>query len=215
MLQKSVSELDDSVTRATQSRQELRSEIVTSTANNAAATELLKLAINRLHQFCLTKLLKAASKTKLGLEGRVYASMGGSITTTGPTKIGRTHVAKLRMVQAVPVSEPFNSKLEHNERFNDIGSLIGLVADLAMESQQAFASAAALDGEAASAFDAESSDLAAKIDALTKAIAALKKGAARSTFLQSGVGSTIRKVPLSSHRVPGADRSTLLFYPVE
>ena len=68
MLQKSVSKLDDSVTRATQSRQEPRSEIVTSTANNDAGTELLKLAINRLHQFCVTKLLKAASKTKLSFE---------------------------------------------------------------------------------------------------------------------------------------------------
>ena len=55
--------------------------------------------------------------------------MGCSITTTGQTEIGRTHVVKLWMVQADPIAEFFNSKLEHHERFNGIASLIGLVAD--------------------------------------------------------------------------------------
>ena len=45
-VRKSISELDDSVAKATEIRQ--HSEFVTLTANNAAATQLLKLAINRL-----------------------------------------------------------------------------------------------------------------------------------------------------------------------
>ena len=46
--------------------------------------------------------------------------------------------------------------------------------------------------------DAESSDLAANIDALTMAIAALEKGVSGSSFLQSRVCSAIRKVAMSS-----------------
>ena len=63
----------------------------------------------------------------------------------------------------------------------------------------------------ASAFDAESSDLAANIDALTMAVAVLEKGVAGSSFLQSRVGSAIRKVAMSSDKVSDSDRSTLSF----
>ena len=45
---KSISELDDSVAKATEIRQKQHSEFVTLTANNAAATQLLKFANNRL-----------------------------------------------------------------------------------------------------------------------------------------------------------------------
>ena len=45
----------------------------------------------------------------------------------------------------------------------------------------------ALDGEADSAFEDESADLAANIDALTNAVAALEKGGAVSSFLKSAV----------------------------
>ena len=150
-----------------------RSEIVTSTANNAAGT--------RVAQACYQQV--APILRDQVVQGRVQEHHHHG------TEIVRTHVVKLWMVQVDPVAELFNSKLEHYERFNGIGSLVG-VADLAMESQQAIASAAALDGEAASAFDAENSDLATKIDVLTRALAALEKGAAGSDFLQSGVGST-------------------------
>ena len=68
----------------------------------------------------------------------------------------------------------------------------------------------ALDDKGACAFDAESSDLAANIDALTMAIAALEKGVSGSSFLQSRVGSAIRKVAMSAAKVSDSDRSTLL-----
>ena len=51
-----------------------------------------------------------------------------------------------------------------------------------LKTQTALASAGALDAKAAARFDAESSDLAANIDALTRAIAALEKGVAGSSF---------------------------------
>ena len=88
-----------------QSRQELRSEMV----------------CHRVAQACYQQVApvlrdKVAQKTKLSSEGRVYTSMGGSITTTGPKEIGRTHVVKLWMVQADPVAELISSKLEHHEK---------------------------------------------------------------------------------------------------
>merc|ERR1712136_578262 len=69
------------------------------------------------------------------------------------------------------------------------------------QAKEALASAGALDAKAAAGFDAESSDLAANIDALTRAIAALEKGVAGSSFLHSGVSSAIRQVAMNSNRV--------------
>ena len=70
----------------------------------------------------------------------------------------------------------------------------------------------ALDDKGASAFGAESSDLAANIDALIMAVAVLEKGVAGSSFLQSRVGSAIRKVATSSEKVSDSDLSTLLSF---
>ena len=50
-VEKSTSELHDRVTKETEVRQKQHSEVVTLIANNAAATELLKLAVNRLNGF--------------------------------------------------------------------------------------------------------------------------------------------------------------------
>ena len=47
----SLAELDDSVAKATEIRRKQHAEFVTLTANSAAATELLKLAANRLNKF--------------------------------------------------------------------------------------------------------------------------------------------------------------------
>ena len=47
VVQKSISELDASVAKATEIRQKRRAEFVTLAANNEASTQLLKLAVNR------------------------------------------------------------------------------------------------------------------------------------------------------------------------
>merc|ERR1719434_220613 len=139
VVQKSISELDASVAKATAIRQKQHSEFVTLTANNAAATQLLKLAINRLNKFYAPKLHKAAPKAELSADDRTYVSMGGEITTVAPTGIAGTNVARVKLLQADPVAAPFTSKLEKNhEGFNGVSSLIGsLIADLAKESQEA------------------------------------------------------------------------------
>merc|ERR1712135_95438 len=133
VVQKSISELDASVAKATAIRQTQHSEFVTLTANNAAATQLLKLAVNRLNKFYAPKLHKAAPKAELSADDRIYVNMGGEITTAAPTGIAGTNVAHVQLSQADPVSEPFSSKLEKNhEGYSGVVSLIGsLVADLA------------------------------------------------------------------------------------
>ena len=50
IVQKSIAELDDSVAKATEIRRKQHAEFVTLTANNAAATELLKLAVKQTEQ---------------------------------------------------------------------------------------------------------------------------------------------------------------------
>ena len=96
------------------------------TANNAAVSELLKLVVNRLYKFYAPKLHKAAPKAELSAEDREYVNMGGEITTAAPTGVGGTHVARLHLLQADPVAEPFTSKLEEvHEGFNGVSSLIG------------------------------------------------------------------------------------------
>ena len=128
-VQKSISELDASVAKATEMRQEQHSDFVTLTANNAAATQLLKLAINRLNKFYAPKLDKAAPKAGL-----------------------------VQLLQADRVAEPFTSKLEKKQQgFNGVASLIGsLIADLAKESQEAKAEEDHSQGDYA-AFMSESS----------------------------------------------------------
>ena len=68
------------------------------------------------------------------------------------------------------------------------------------EAKEGLVSAGALDAKVVSAFDVESSDLAANIDALTRAISALEKNAAGSSFLQGGAGSAFRKLLMSQNR---------------
>ena len=66
----------------------------------------------------------------------MYVNMGGEITTAAPTGIAGPNVARVQLLQADPVSEPFSSKLEKNhEVYSGILALIG--SDLAKESQEA------------------------------------------------------------------------------
>ena len=60
-VEKSISELHERVTKETEIRQEQQSEIVTLIAKNAAATELIKLAVNKLNGFFASKLQSEAS----------------------------------------------------------------------------------------------------------------------------------------------------------
>ena len=83
---------------------------------------------------------------------------------------------------------------------------------LRAEAKQALASAGETDAKAASAFDVESSDLEADMDARSRAVAALEKGAAGSSLLESGVVSSIRKLAMNAYRVSNEGRSTLLSF---
>ena len=104
VVQKSTGELDDSVARGTQIRQKQYAEFVSLKTNNAVATELLKLAVNRLNTFFAPKLHKAASKAEISADDRIYVNMGGDIKTAAPTGIAGTNVARVQLLRADPVS---------------------------------------------------------------------------------------------------------------
>ena len=54
-------------------------------ANNAAATQLLILAVERLNKFFSPKLHKASPKAELSAGFSFYVNVGGEITTAAPT----------------------------------------------------------------------------------------------------------------------------------
>ena len=135
---KSVAELDASVTKSTKIRQDEHSEFVTVTANNAATSKLLGIAINRLNKFYAPALHNAAPKAELSGELRIYVNMGGEITTAAPTGIAGTDVSRVQLFQE-PVAEPFTSKFEKKtEGFSGVVALLKkLIADVEKDSTEA------------------------------------------------------------------------------
>ena len=93
------------------------------------------LAVNRLNKFYAPRLHKAAPKAELSSNDR---NMGGEITTAAPTGIAGTNVARVQLLQADPVSEPFSSRLgkDHKGYSGVVSLIVSLVADLAKESQE-------------------------------------------------------------------------------
>ena len=91
VVQKSISEFHASVAKASGIKQAQHSEFRHSDANNAAAAQLFKLAINRLNKFYAPKLDKPALKAD-----------------------------RVQLLQADRVAELYTSKIEKNEQgFND------------------------------------------------------------------------------------------------
>ena len=70
----------------------------------------------------------------------------------------------------------------------ELKTLINVLKESREEAKEALAIEGAPVGKVAFAFDAESSDLAANIDALTRAIAALEMGVVGSSFLSDPHG---------------------------
>merc|ERR1712227_166777 len=135
---KSVAELDASVAKSTKIRQDEHSESVTVSANNAATSKLLGIAINRLNKFYAPALHNAAPKAELSGEDRIYVNMGGEITTAAPTGIAGTDVSRVQLLQE-PVAEPFTSKFEKKtEGFSGVVALLKkLIADVEKDSTEA------------------------------------------------------------------------------
>ena len=100
-----------SVALSTKSRQDGHSEFVTVTANNAATSKLLQMAINRLDKFYELALLKAAPKVDLSGQDRIFVNRGGEITTAAPAGIAGTDVERVQLLQE-PVAETITSKFE-------------------------------------------------------------------------------------------------------
>ena len=78
--------------------------------------------------------------------------------------------------------------------------------------KKASASTETLEATAASSFDTEGPELVTYTDALNRAIAVPEKDVSGSSFLQSGVGSAIWKMAMSSNTVSDDASSTLLSF---
>ena len=199
-MQKSIPELDESVTKATEIRQKQHAEFVTPTANNEVATELIKLTVIKSNRLLVPKTHKNAPNANLNSEDHVYVNVGSEIITAAYT--GATYEGALVQVK---------SELKDAE-------------PPCAEAKEVLASAEELDVKAVSTFDAEdsdpaasivaprvlrtddeSSDLVANIEVLTKAIAAMVNVATESSFFQSS-SSFIRMLTVSSNKVPDEDR---------
>ena len=100
---------------------------------------MLKLAINRLNEFCSPRLHKALPKVELTADDRVYVNMGCEVTTAALAGIVSAYLGRFQMLRAVPAVVPFTSKLGKNhEEFFGVALFIGsLVADRVKESQEA------------------------------------------------------------------------------
>ena len=203
------------MTNATDFRKKQHAQFITLITNDAAATELLELAVKRLNRLIAPELHKDPPKADLSSEDRVSVSMEGGLTTADPHRKRPSNVLVL-----TPESSKFAEESQadvdsqRREGRNVEGVLVQLKSELKdaelslSEAKQVMASAGELDDKATSAIDGENSDPAANSDAHTMAIASLEKGASGSSFLQRGVGSAIRKVAVNANRVSDNDRST-------
>ena len=125
VVQRSIGEFVGSVARATEIRQKQHAEFVTLTAKKAA-TQLLKLAVNRLNRLEAPKLHKAAPKAYLSADDRIYVNMGGEVTTTAPAGIAGTNVARVQLFQT-DAPDPFASDLDETTKGTAVSlHLLGL-----------------------------------------------------------------------------------------
>ena len=72
--------------------------------------------------------------------------------------------------------------------------------------------ARARDTKARGVFEGQSSDLVAKIDALSSAIVALEKGRTEGSFLQGSVGAALQRAVMNSEKVSDSDRERVLSF---
>jgi len=199
---KSISELDASVAKATTIRQDEHAEFLTVTANNAATSQLLGIAVNRLNKFYNPKLYKAPAKVELKSEDRVYVNLGGSITTAAPTGIAGTDVSRVQLLQE-PVAEPFTSKFEkkHEEATGVVALIHKLIAEVEKDSQEAKVD----EANAQEQYENFTADSSANRAGKVKETAALQD--TRAT-LQSSVTATTGELQ-SSHSAAAAASKVL------
>jgi len=99
--------LDKSVAEATEQRKEENADYTELIASDAAATELLGFAKNRLNKFYNPKLYKAPPKRELSDEDRATLAAGGTLApTAAPAGIAGTGVTVLADVSEHGVAKP-------------------------------------------------------------------------------------------------------------
>jgi len=89
-LTKSTEDLDKMVSESTEQRKNEHAEFVSTSAELAAAKQLIEKAKNRLNKFYNPALYKAPPKRELSEEERIYSNMGGEVAADAPEYIAGT-----------------------------------------------------------------------------------------------------------------------------
>merc|ERR1740117_305632 len=138
-----IAALDKSVAEATEQRKEENSDYTELMASDAAATELLQFAKNRLNKFYNPKLYKAPPARKLSDADRATLAAGGTLApTAAPGGIAGTGVTVLADVSAhvAPPPPPATAAAfsKKSEESNGVIALIDLmIGDLTKEMTEA------------------------------------------------------------------------------
>jgi len=130
-LEAGIKALDKSVAESTVQRKEENSDFTELIASDAAATELLGFAKNRLQKFYNPKLYKAPPKRELSEEDRITVNMGGTLApTAAPGGIAGTGIAVLADVSAhnqVAPGPPPATAAAFSKKSEESGGVIAMI----------------------------------------------------------------------------------------
>jgi predicted nucleic acid-binding Zn-ribbon protein len=131
--------LDKSVSDATQTRKEEHNDFNQVVADDTAAKELLKFAINRLNKFYNPKLYTAPAKRELSKEDRIYENLGGDVPQAAAGGIAGTGITAFEQKDAPsPPPETWGAYGKKGQESTGVVQMINLlVSDLDKELTEA------------------------------------------------------------------------------
>lgn len=131
--------LDKSVSQATQQRKDEHNDFNQLVAEDTAAKELLKFAINRLNKFYSPKLYTPPAQRELSKEGRIYENLGGDIPQAAAGGIADTGITVFEQkVAPPPPPETWGAYGKKGQESTGVIQMINLlVADLDKELTEA------------------------------------------------------------------------------
>jgi len=130
--------LDKEVADATENRQAEHEEFKASYANNAAATDLLKFAKNRLNKFYNPSQYQAPPKRELSEDEQITLNMGGTLAPTeAPGGIAGTGIGLVQAAPPPPPAADMAYKTKGEESSGVIVMIDTLVNDVETEMQEA------------------------------------------------------------------------------
>jgi septal ring factor EnvC (AmiA/AmiB activator) len=197
--------LDKSVSQATQQRKDEHDDFNQLVAEDTAAKELLKFAINRLNKFYNPKLYTPPAQRELSKEGRIYENLGGDIPQAAAGGIADTGITVFEQkVAPPPPPETWGAYGKKGHESTGVIQMINLlVADLDKELTEATTG----EKDAQAAYEELMADSAAKRTSdsklLSDKIASKTDAEARLLANTEEKGSTEKKL-MATNKVIGS-----------